>query len=127
VGGGVIHLMPMTAVLFLAGTLAVTGTPPAGLFQSELTVLTASVQGRSLWVASLFVGCVVTIFAGFLYHIGNLVLGAPRPGTSRKAESWWRVLPMLLIAALTLLFGFWLPSPLLHLIQQAGQIVGGAR
>jgi hydrogenase-4 component F len=97
VGGGVIHLMPVTAVLFLAGTLAVTGTPPAGLFQSELTVLTASVQGRSLWVASLFVGCVVTIFAGFLYHIGNLALGAPRPGTSRKAESWWRLVPMLVL------------------------------
>ena len=127
VGGGVIHLMPVTAVLFLAGTLAVTGTPPAGLFQSELTVLTASVQGRSLWVASLFVGCVVTIFAGFLYHIGGLVLGAAGAGRSRKAESWWRLLPMLLIGALTLLFGFWLPSPLLQLIQQAGQIVGGAR
>jgi hypothetical protein len=92
-----------------------------------LTVLTASVQGHSLWVASLFVGCVVTIFAGFLYHIGGLVLGAPRPGTSRKAESWWRLLPMLLIGALTLLLGFWLPSPLLQLIQQAGQIVEGTR
>ena len=57
----------------------------------------------------------------------TLVLGAPRPGTSRNAESWWRLLPMLLIGALTLLLGFWLPSPLLHLIQQAGQIVGGAR
>jgi hydrogenase-4 component F len=125
--GGVIHLMPVTAVLFLAGTLAVTGTPPAGLFQSELTVLSASVQGRSLWIASIFVGCVVTIFAGFLYHVGHLALGAPRIGMNRTAESWWRLLPMLLIAALTLLFGFWLPSPLLRLIQQAGQIVGGAR
>ena len=104
-----------------------TGTPPAGLFQSELTVLSASVQGRSLWVASLFVGCIVTIFAGFLYHISGLVLGAPRPGISRTGESWWRLLPMLLIAALTLLLGFWLPSPLLHLIQQASQIVEGAR
>jgi len=127
VGGGVIHLMPVTAVLFLAGALAVTGTPPAGLFQSELTVLSASVQGRSLWVATLFVGCIVTIFAGFLYHISRLVLGAPRLETSRNAESWWRLLPMLLTAALTLLLGFWLPSPLLHLIQQASQIVGAAR
>jgi len=127
VGGGVIHLMPVTAVLFLAGALAVTGAPPAGLFQSELTVLSASVQGRSLWVATLFVGCVVTIFAGFLYHISRLVLGAPRLETSRNAESWWRLLPMLLTAALTLLLGFWLPSPLLHLIQQASQIVGAAR
>lgn len=127
VGGGVIHLMPVTAVLFLAGTLAVTGTPPAGLFQSELTVLSASVQGHSLAVASLFVGCVVAIFAGFLYHIGHLVLGAPRIDTSRIAESWWRLLPMLLIGALTLLLGLWLPAPMLQLIQQAGQIVGGAR
>ena len=118
---------PITAVLFLAGTLAVTGTPPAGLFQSELTILSASVQGRTLWVASLFVGCVVTIFAGFLYHIGQLVLGAPRPGEHRQVESYWRLLPMLLIAGLTLLLGFWLPSPLLDLIHQAGQIVGGTQ
>jgi hypothetical protein len=34
---------------------------------------------------------------------------------------------MLVIAALTLLFGFWLPAPLLQLIQQAGQIAGGAQ
>jgi hydrogenase-4 component F len=127
IGGGVLHRMPVTAVLFLAGTLAVTGTPPAGLFQSELTVLSASVQGRTLWVASIFVGCVVTIFAGFLYHISRLVLGAPQPEASRNAESWWRLLPMLLIVALTLLLGFWVPAPLLQLIRQAGQIVEGAR
>ncbi|MEW5977092.1 MAG: proton-conducting transporter membrane subunit [Acidobacteriota bacterium] len=123
VGGGVIHLMPVTGVLFLAGTLAVTGVPPAGLFQSELTVLSASVQGRSLWVAGLLVGCVVTIFSGFLYHIGQLVLGAPRTVASPTTESWWRLSPMLLIAVLTLLLGFWLPAPLLQLIQGAGRIV----
>jgi hydrogenase-4 component F len=127
VGGGVIHVMPITAVLFLAGTLAVTGTPPAGMFQSELTVLSASVQGRTLWVASLFVGCVVTIFAGFLYHVGRLVLGAPQPGGQLQSESCWRLLPMLLIGALTIFLGVWLPRPLLDLIHQAGQIVGGVR
>jgi formate hydrogenlyase subunit 3/multisubunit Na+/H+ antiporter MnhD subunit len=95
------------------------------MFQSELTVLSASVQGRTLWVAGLFVGSVVTIFAGFLYHIGRLVLGAPRPGTPRKLESWWRLLPMLLIAALTILLGFWMPWPLLDGFIRAGKIVGG--
>ena len=125
IGGGVLKVMPVTGVLFLASTLAVTGTPPFSLFQSEFTVLSASLQAQNLWVAGIFVGCVVTIFAGFLHHIGHLNLGSARPGAARSDSDWWRLSPMLLLASLTVLFGMWLPFPLLNLLQQAARIVGG--
>jgi len=126
IGGGVINVMPVTGTLFLAVALAVTGTPPFCLFQSELTILSACFQNHNLWVGSIFVGCVVTIFAGFLYHIGQLNLGSPPRGVAPSESDWWRLGPMLLLAALVLLLGFWLPSPLYRLIQQAGQIIGSA-
>jgi len=126
IGGGVINVMPVTGTLFLAVALAVTGTPPFCLFQSELTILSACFQNHNLWVASIFVGCVVTIFAGFLYHIGQLNLGSPPRGVPPSESDWWRLGPMLLLAALVLLLGFWLPSPLYRLIQQAGQIIESA-
>jgi hydrogenase-4 component F len=117
--------MPITGILLLGGILAVTGTPPFSLFQSEFTVLSASFQNHNLWVGCIFVGCVITIFAGFLYHIGHLSLGDPPSGISRSESDWWRLGPMLLLAGLTALLGLWLPSPLFRLIQQAAQIVRG--
>ncbi len=124
--GGVLRIMPITGMLLMAVTLAVTGTPPFSLFQSEFTVLSASFQNHNLWVGSIFVGCVVTIFAGFLHHMGHLNLGEPPSGISPSESNWWCLSPMLLLAALTLALGVWLPSPVFRLIQQAAQIVRGA-
>ena len=39
---GVIHTLPWTGGLFLLATLAVTGTPPFSIFQSEFTALSAA-------------------------------------------------------------------------------------
>jgi hydrogenase-4 component F len=75
---GVLRTLPWTGALFLMATLAVTGTPPFGLFQSEFMALSAALAAGRSWAALLFVAGVVTIFAGFLVHMAPLSLGHPR-------------------------------------------------
>src|SRR5260370_30680848 len=39
--GGIIHSMPVSGPFFLMATLAITGTPPFSMFQTEVTIFLA--------------------------------------------------------------------------------------
>jgi hydrogenase-4 component F len=82
---GTIRVLPWTGGLFLMATLAVTGTPPFSLFQSEYNILSAAHLADQGWAAALFLGGVVAIFTGFLAHISKLSLGTPALGEVRRA------------------------------------------
>src|SRR5260370_37788298 len=71
---GLIHSMPLTGAAFLMVTLAVTGSPPFSLFQSEFTILLAGFNGGYFVLAIFFISFLVLIFSGYLLHIANLVL-----------------------------------------------------
>jgi hydrogenase-4 component F len=121
---GIIHTLPWTGGLFLMATLAVTGTPPFSIFQSEFKILSAAVAADHGWMAFLFLAGVVTIFAGFLMHISKLTLGSPQTKTP-AAECRWKLSAMALVAAPVALFGFWLPNSLYELVRQSAQILAG--
>src|SRR6266700_207470 len=89
VKGGIINAMPLTGALFLLGTLAVTGSPPFSMFQSEFTILRAAFEGGRLAAAALFVALLVAIFTGFLANIVRLVLGAD-PGLPPAESCPWK-------------------------------------
>jgi len=127
--GGLIHAMPWTGAAFLLGTLAITGSPPFSMFQSEFTILRAAFSGGYLLAAVLFVAFLFAIFAGFLVHIVNMVLGAD-PGPSRFSElppSRWKKYSVVGLASLIVLLGFWIPAPLFSLIRGAAGIVENGR
>src|SRR5260370_6946047 len=73
--GGIIHSMPVSGPFFLMATLAITGTPPFSMFQSEFTIFRAGFVTDHLFPVALLITFLVTIFIGFLVHIANLVLG----------------------------------------------------
>ncbi len=122
---GVIRSLPWTGGLFLMAALAVTGTPPFSLFQSEFSILSAALAADRGWAAALFVGGVVAIFAGFLAHVSKLSLGAPAPDTPCAAECPWKLAAMALVAVPVTTLGFWLPGPLYELVRQTAQIIEG--
>jgi hydrogenase-4 component F len=124
--GGLIHTMPWSASGFLLGTLAVTGSPPFSLFQSEFTILRAAFGGGYFVAAILFVSFLVAIFSGFLVHIANLVLGAD-PGVPQTETCRWKKYSVVALASVIVILGFWIPAPLFGLIQAAANIVTSAR
>ena len=121
---GVMRTLPWTGGLFLMGTLAVTGTPPFSIFQSEFNILSAALAGHRGVAAALFIAGVVTIFAGFLVHMSKLALGVPRSDVLEARECPWKLSAMALVAVIVVVLGFWLPAPLYNLVQQSVQILG---
>jgi hydrogenase-4 component F len=121
---GVLRTLPWTGALFLLAACAVTGTPPFSLFQSEFTALSGALAAGHPWAAGLFTLGVVVIFCGFLAHMVRMNLGvATEPG--RAGECPWKLSAMLLVAAATVLFGFWMPGPLFELVQDSVKIITG--
>ena len=68
---------------------------------------------------------VVTVFVGFLLHMSKMNLGAPQEAAPPARECPWKLGAMLLVAAVILGFGFWLPGPVVNLVNQSAQILGG--
>lgn len=122
--GGMIHSMPLTGAALLMVTLALTGSPPFSLFQSEFTILRAAFGGGYFVLAIIFVAILVAIFSGFIAHIGNLVLGAD-PGLPPAETERWTTISIAGLAAVIIIMGFWIPAPLFLLIKNAAAIVMG--
>lgn len=120
--GGLLHALPVSAPMFLMATLAITGTPPFSMFQSEFTVMRAGFAGQHEGMAILFVALLVAIFAGFFYHIAQLVLG-PASGPPQRETCRWKTYPVVALSVLVVVLGFWLPAPVYALVEGAARIV----
>lgn len=122
--GGLIHSMPLTGAAFLMVTLAVTGSPPFSLFQSEFTILRAGFGAGYFVLSIFFISFLVLIFSGFLVHIADLVLGED-PGLPPPHACTWKKYSIVVLSAVIIVVGFWIPGPLFRLIQGAAGIVMG--
>lgn len=124
VKGGVLRVMPVTGVVFLMAMLAIIGMPPFSLFQSEFLIVRAAFAAGHYVPTVLFVLFGTGIFAGALLHVGGLVLGPAGEEPAAAMRPWCDV-PMLALAAVLIVIGFWLPAPLLELIRGAARVVTG--
>jgi len=125
VKGGVIRVMPVTGTVFLMAMLAIIGMPPFSLFQSEFLIVRAAFADGHYLPTALFILFGTGIFAGALLHVGGLVLGAGSGDHAPAALRPWCDYPMLTLAAILVIIGFWLPAPLLDLIRGAARVVTG--
>src|ERR1035437_2374472 len=120
--GGLVHALPITAPMLLLGALAVTGTPPFSMFQSEFMVLRAGFLGQHTGVAVIFVACLVAIFCGFFHHVAQVVLGPPR-GLPPEPICRWKTYPVIALSLAVIVMGFWLPAPVYQLVNGAARIL----
>jgi formate hydrogenlyase subunit 3/multisubunit Na+/H+ antiporter MnhD subunit len=120
--GGLMKNMPATALLFLAGSLAICGLPPFNGFISEYLIymgMFQSLSGATLYHSILVLGSVVSLsliggLAVFCFTraFGITFLGTPRSEKARHAREVpaGMIIPQYLTVALILLIG--LASPL---------------
>jgi hydrogenase-4 component F len=125
---GAARRLPVSGPLFLAGFLAVTGTPPFSPFWSEFVILNGALGTGRYVVGGLFLLFLAVIFVGMGATVLKVVQGdddgAPSvPGTQ---DGWLTAGPPLLLLAAVLALGLWLPRALSDLFAAAAHLVGGA-
>ena len=126
---GLLGVMPVSGVLWLAGILAVTGSPPFGLFASELTILKGALAGGRYWVASAYLAALVLAFAGIIWAAMRMAYGQPlvaaNPPIMKVRESFFSVAGPVVLIFCVLALGLWVPPPLRNLLSEAAAALGG--
>jgi hydrogenase-4 component F len=113
--------------LLLAGFLAITGSPPFGLFLSELTILKSALDGGHTLTAALYLLFLALAFIGMASAVIKMAFGEARaPETSAKPrESFLLFFSPVALAGIVLLLGLYIPAPLEALLRRAAAILGG--
>jgi hydrogenase-4 component F len=125
---GMLRTRPISATLAVVGLFAVTGSPPFGLFLSEFAILSGAFQEHRPLVAIVALLLLAVIFVGIARMILEMVLGEPLPAEPRgSGREWpWMILGPLVLAALVLLLGSYLPGALQEQLAGAAAALGGA-
>ncbi len=124
---GAARVLPISGPLFLAGFLAVTGSPPFSPFFSEFAILNGAFGAGRFGVGALLLAFLAVIFVGMGSTVLAVVQGDPgdaRP-VSLSRENWLMALPPLVLMAMVLLLGLFLPQGLKDLFGAAAALVGG--
>ncbi len=118
---GAIVRVPLSASLFLAGFLAVTGSPPFAPFVSEFTIVNAAVGSGQYLAAGLFLLLLGIVFIGMGVTVLSVVQGKPpeQQGHGRFHDSISTGGPIVLFMALVVLLGLYVPPPLDSLVRDA--------
>lgn len=127
---GAASVLPWSGPMFLLAALALSAFPVSGIFRSEFQIVSGGfASGAYTWVALLLV-LVNLAFFGIVWHTGRMVLTPPRDAgaaVARGETSWWMVGAMLACTIVVVALGFYLPGPLVSLLDHAAQIVGVSR
>jgi len=118
---GAMRRLPFSGALFLAGFLAVTGSPPFGPFISEFSILNAIFVTGHFWVGALFLFFLLVVFVGMSVTVLAVVQG-PVPAAARETpyrDGWLTAVPPLAMMVVVLLFGVYIPGPLQTLLADA--------
>lgn len=122
---GFLGIAPVAGTLLLMGAFSLAGTPPFSIFVSELLVVRAGIAAGSYVAVAVFLAMVVVIFAGLIHHVGQMAFGVAAPGAERGREAATPILAMVLLAAVMVLFGTWIPLRPDRVLQSATEIILG--
>ena len=129
IGSGTFSRAPIASGLFVLSAVMITGSPPFGLFFSEMVILRAGFLGTHTRVTAVFLAALIVLFCGFAYQVGRLVLGPPRDPADRRVPLPERfdlgTGTAIVAAVLAVVSAFYLPGPLMALIRAATDVVWG--
>lgn len=124
---GAMRRLPLSGTLFLAGFLAITGSPPFGPFVSEFTILNGAFDAGRFWTAGLFLFLLLVIFIGMGKTVLAVVQGsAPaQVGQTPYRDGLLTAAPIVLLMGLVLLLGLLIPAPLNTMLHDAVSYLEG--
>ncbi|MFL7808241.1 MAG: proton-conducting transporter membrane subunit, partial [Anaerolineae bacterium] len=124
--GGLGRAMPLAAACTGVGALAVAGTPPLALFDSEWMIFAGGFQSEYLWLGVGMVLASLLTVAYALWFWGRVFFGVRFEAREPGAVSMFIVVPTVSLAFLALIEGLF-PAPLFDWAQRGlSLILGGA-
>jgi hydrogenase-4 component F len=122
---GALQRVPLSGALFLAGFLAIAGSPPFGPFVSEFTIVNAAADSGQFLAGGLFLLLLGIVFVGMGATVLAVVQGAPAQHIEANGyrDSLSTGGPILLFMALVLLLGLHVPQPLEDLLRDAARFL----
>lgn len=126
---GAMRLLPISGTAFLAGFLAITGSPPFAPFISEFSILNGAFASDHFAVGGLFLFLLLVVFIGMGATVLHVVQGGI-PDAARDTpyrESFLTGAPILCLLLLVVLVGLYIPAPLSRLIHDAVRFLESPR
>ncbi len=120
---GLLVARPSLGWGLLAGTIAIAGLPPFGLFATEVMIVAAAFPTLPWLVPVLCAGLLVALGA-LVRRVPAMVMGTPgsaAAGTASPASMG----PLWIHLAVVLLAGVWLPEPVRSLLAAAADLIAG--
>ena len=123
---GVMAHVPITGALWVAGLFAITGSPPFGMFTSELLILRGAVEQGRFAVGALYLTLLAVVFIGMATTMTRMAQGeGPTvPAVAPRSESPLAVLPPLVLAVAALGMGLYIPPGLTEAFRAAAAMLG---
>jgi len=118
---GAMRRLPLSCVLFLAGFLAITGSPPFGPFISEFAILNGAFDTGRFISAGLFLFLLLVVFIGMGKTVLQVVQGSvpAEVHNTPYREGWLTTAPVIVLMGIVLLLGLYIPAPLAALLNDA--------
>lgn len=123
---GALRRLPFSGAMFLAGFLAITGSPPFGPFISEFSILNGAFSSGHFLAGGLFVALLLAIFVGMGLTVLKVVQG-PVPRDVEKSpyrEKPLTVGPIAAFMIIVLLLGLFMGEPLRSWLGDAVNFLG---
>lgn len=122
---GAIQRVPLSGALFLAGFLAVTGSPPFAPFVSVYLIVNQAFASGQFVAAGIMLLLLCVVFIGMGATVLAVVLGAPPEKSFQSGfhDHFSIAAPVILFMALVLMLGVYIPPPLKKLLQDAAALI----
>jgi hydrogenase-4 component F len=123
---GLLAAVPLTGAALLLGSFAVLGSPPFGLFLSELTIVRAGFAGASPALPLLLLALLAVAFVAFARTTTGMVTGeaAGRASPYRDAPTRASAIAPVAVGLVALLvLGLWIPAVLNTLITHSAAVL----
>jgi len=123
---GALRRLPVSAALFLAGFLAITGSPPFGPFISEFSILNGAFSAGHFLPGALFLAFLLLVFIGMGITVLKVTQGKVPDGIENSAyrDGVGTVAPIFAFMAVVLLLGLYIPAPLEAMLREAVRYLG---
>lgn len=122
---GLIQALPFTAMLALAGLMALAGMPPFGIFISKLMILTAAFEKGLYGPSALFLFFLAVVFGALIFHLSKVIFGHKPKDMPRGREALSAKFVLAALAVILVVLGIIVPGPLKMLIESASRVFMG--